>query len=160
MLNDCIIVQHFFCELVELLPLFLHLLIHLAMSSIFTKIIRGDIPSYKIAESEDYYAFLDINPLAKGHTLVIPKKETDYIFDMDDAELAGMMVFAKKVAHAIKKQIDCKRIGVAVLGLEVPHAHIHLVPINGIYDIDFSKPKLSFEPAEFQNMAKAIHSGL
>ncbi len=160
MLNDCIIVQHFFCEMTELLPLFLHLIIHLTMSSIFTKIVSGEIPSYKIAESDKFYAFLDINPLAMGHTLVIPKKETDYIFDMDDDQLADMMVFAKKVAHAIKKQIVCKRIGITVLGLEVPHAHIHLVPINGIYDIDFSKPKLSFSEAEFQNLANAIRSGL
>jgi histidine triad (HIT) family protein len=129
------------------------------MSSIFTKIVGGEIPAYKIAESEDYYAFLDINPLAKGHTLVIPKKETDYIFDVEDELLAGMMVFAKKVAHAIRKQVECKRIGIAVLGLEVPHAHIHLVPINSIYDIDFSKPKLSFSEQEFQNLADAIRSG-
>ncbi|HHZ64809.1 MAG TPA: HIT domain-containing protein, partial [Flavobacteriales bacterium] len=108
------------------------------MASIFSKIIEGDIPCYKIAEAEDYFAFLDINPLTKGHTLVIPKKETDYIFELDDDSYAGLMLFAKRVAIAIKKVIACERIGIAVIGLEVPHAHVHLVPINGMYDIDFS----------------------
>jgi histidine triad (HIT) family protein len=130
------------------------------MSSIFTKIINGDIPSYKIAEDDNYFAFLDINPLAKGHTLVIPKKEVDYIFDVEDDLLAGMMVFAKKVGLAIEKEIECKRIGIAVLGLEVPHAHIHLVPINGIYDIDFSKPKLKFSGEEFNQIAESIRKHL
>lgn len=130
------------------------------MSSIFTKIINGEIPSYKIAEDERYYAFLDINPLAKGHTLVIPKKETDYIFDLEDDLLAGMMVFAKKVGLAIGKEVECKRIGIAVLGLEVPHAHVHLVPINGIYDIDFSKPKLRFSSEEFEQIAAGIRRNL
>lgn len=130
------------------------------MSSIFTKIVNGDIPSYKIAEDDNYYAFLDINPLAKGHTLVIPKQETDYIFDLGDELLAGMMVFAKKVGLAIEQAVDCKRIGIAVLGLEVPHAHIHLVPINGIYDIDFSKPKLKFSEEEFKQIAADIRSKL
>lgn len=130
------------------------------MSSIFTKIIKGEIPSYKIAEDNNYYAFLDINPLARGHTLVIPKKEIDYIFDVEDELLKGMMVFAKKVALAIENVTDCKRIGVAVLGLEVPHAHIHLVPINGIYDIDFSKPKLKFPPQEFEQLAADIRAQL
>lgn len=128
------------------------------MSSIFTKIVQGEIPSYKIAEDENYYAFLDINPLAKGHTLVIPKKETDYIFDMPDEDLANMMVFAKKIALAIEKVVPCKRVGVAVLGLEVPHAHIHLVPINTLYDIDFKQPKLSFTDEEFTALKKAISS--
>jgi histidine triad (HIT) family protein len=126
------------------------------MSSIFSKIVNGDIPSYKIAEDDRYYAFLDINPLAKGHTLVIPKTEIDYLFELDDDLLAGMMVFAKKVGLAIEKEVDCKRIGMAVLGLEVPHAHIHLVPINGIYDIDFSKPKLKFSKEEFSEIAADI----
>jgi histidine triad (HIT) family protein len=130
------------------------------MSSIFTKIIKGEIPSYKIAEDNNYFAFLDINPLARGHTLVIPKKEIDYIFDVEDELLKGMMVFAKKVALAIENVTDCKRIGVAVLGLEVPHAHIHLVPINGIYDIDFSKPKLKFTPQEFEQLAADIRAQL
>jgi histidine triad (HIT) family protein len=126
------------------------------MSSIFSKIVNGEIPSYKIAEDDRYFAFIDINPLAKGHTLVIPKKEIDYIFDIDDDLLAGMMVFAKKVGLAIEKEVKCKRIGMAVLGLEVPHAHIHLVPINGIYDIDFSKPKLKFSEVEFSEIASDI----
>ncbi len=130
------------------------------MSSIFTKIVNGEIPSYKVAEDENYYAFLDINPLAKGHTLVIPKKETDYLFDIEDEEFKGLWAFAKKVALAMEKVIPCKRIGVAVLGLEVPHAHIHLVPINGIYDIDFSKPKMKFTPEEFQAIADEIASAL
>jgi len=130
------------------------------MSSIFTKIINGEIPSYKIAEDDKYYAFLDINPLTKGHALVIPKQETDYIFDLEDDLLAGMMVFAKKVGLAIEKQVDCKRIGIAVLGLEVPHAHVHLVPINGIYDIDFSKPKLKFSDEDFQKIAADIRKNL
>ena len=128
------------------------------MSSLFTKIVKGEIPSYKIAEDEHYYAFLDINPLAKGHTLVIPKQEVDYIFDVDDLILGGLFVFAKKVALAIDEVIDCKRVGIAVLGLEVPHAHVHLVPINGIYDIDFSKPKLKFTEQEFKEIAKMISS--
>jgi len=126
------------------------------MASIFTKIIHGEIPSYKIAEDEYYYAFLDINPLAKGHTLVVPKKEVDYIFDIDDLTLGDMLVFSKRVAKAIKQVIPCKRIGIAVLGLEVPHAHIHLVPINGGNDIDFSKPKLKLTPEEFTEIASKI----
>lgn len=130
------------------------------MSSIFTKIVNGEIPSYKIAEDDKYYAFLDINPLAKGHTLVIPKQETDYIFDLEDDLLADMMVFAKKVGLAIENVVDCKRIGIAVLGLEVPHAHVHLVPINGIYDIDFSKPKLKFSEEEFEQIASDVRKNL
>ncbi len=126
------------------------------MTSIFTKIINGEISSYKIAEDANYYAFLDINPLAQGHTLVVPKKEVDYIFDLDDQTLAGMMVFAKKVARAIEKVVSCKRIGIAVLGLDVPHAHIHLIPINKGNDIEFSKPKLKLSPEEFKAIAAKI----
>lgn len=128
------------------------------MASIFSRIVSGEIPCYKIAEDENYLAFLDINPLAKGHTLVIPKKETDYIFDIGDDELAGMMVFAKKVAHAIKEVVPCKRIGVTVIGLEVAHAHIHLIPINTIYDMDFSRPKIKLSPEDFTTISNAIAS--
>lgn len=125
------------------------------MPSIFTKIIKGEIPSYKIAENEDFYAFLDIRPLHKGHTLVIPKKEIDYIFDLDDKTLSGLMLFSKRVAKAIEAAIPCERIGVAVIGLEVPHCHVHLSPINSIYDLDFSKStKLS--PDEMQKIADDI----
>ncbi len=109
--------------------------------TIFTKIILGEIPCYKIAEDEKYFAFLDIRPLSAGHTLVIPKKETDYIFDLEDDELQGLIVFAKKIAIAIKKAIPCERIGIAVIGLEVPHTHIHLSPINSVHDLDFRKAK-------------------
>lgn len=130
------------------------------MASIFTRIVRGEIPCYKIAEDDKYLAFLDINPLARGHTLVIPKKEVDYLFDLDDELLAGLNVFAKKVALAIDKVSDCKRVGVAVLGLEVPHAHIHLIPINGLYDIEFSKPKLKLSPEELEVIASRIRSVL
>lgn len=128
------------------------------MASIFSKIVQGEIPSYKIAEDEKFYAFLDINPLAKGHTLVIPKAETDYIFDIDDSTLANMMIFAKKVGLAIEANIPCKRIGIAVLGLEVPHAHIHLIPINTVYDIDFKQPKLKLEKKEFEEIASQIRN--
>lgn len=130
------------------------------MSSIFSKIVAGEIPSYTIAEDDQYFAFLDINPLSLGHCLVIPKKETDYIFDITDAEYQGLWLFAKKVAQAMKEVIPCEKIGVAVLGLEVPHAHIHLVPINGIYDIDFSKPKLKLTPREFVDIQQKIKSAL
>ncbi len=130
------------------------------MASIFTKIIQGEIPSYKIAEDENYYAFLDIHPLAKGHTLIVPKKETDYLFDLDDDLLAGMSVFSKKVAWAIENVIPCARIGVAVLGLEVPHAHIHLIPINSEADISFSKPKLKLSDEEFRKIAEKIRMTL
>lgn len=130
------------------------------MSSIFTKIIKGEIPSYKIAENDKFYAFLDINPLAKGHTLVIPKKEVDYLFDIDDDLHADLWNFAKKVSKGIKKVIPCERIGVAVLGLEVPHAHIHLVPIYGIYDIDFSKEKLKLSQQEFEEIAEKISENI
>ena len=126
------------------------------MASIFTQIVNGELPSYKIAETEDYYAFLDIFPLKKGHTLVIPKKEIDYIFDLDDELYKGLFAFAKKVGLAIEKAVPCKRIGMAVIGLEVPHAHIHLVPLDGIYDIDFKLPKLKLEESEFQEIAANI----
>ena len=130
------------------------------MATIFSKIIAGEIPSYRIYEDERYYAFLDINPLAEGHTLVIPKVETDYLFDLEDDLLADMMVFAKKVALAIDQTMDCKRVGVAVLGLEVPHAHIHLIPINDLHDIEFSKPKLKFSDQEFRATAGKISSAI
>ena len=130
------------------------------MATIFTKIVKGEIPSYKIAEDELFYAFLDINPLAKGHTLVIPKQELDYIFDLDDDLLKGLSVFSKRVAKAIEKAIPCKRIGVAVLGLEVPHAHIHLVPLNSEQDINFDNPKLKLSQEEFSDIADRIRKEL
>jgi len=130
------------------------------MPTLFSRIINGEIPSYKIAEDMEYYAFLDINPLAEGHTLVIPKQETDYIFDLDDQRLAGMMVFAKKIARAIDNTMPCKRVGIAVLGLEVPHAHIHLVPINGVHDIEFSRPKLKLTPERFNQIAEKIRGAI
>ena len=126
------------------------------MASVFTRIIKGEIPSYKIAEDENYYAFLDINPISKAHTLVVPKKEIDYIFDIDDDTLGGLMIFAKRVAKAIEKSVECKRVGVAVLGLEVPHAHIHLVPLNSESDIDFKKLKLQLSAEEFKDIADRI----
>ncbi|MBU2651787.1 MAG: HIT family protein [Bacteroidetes bacterium] len=128
------------------------------MASIFSKIISGQIPSYKIAEDDLYYAFLDINPIAMGHTLVIPKQETDYIFDIEDELYKGLFLFAKRVARAVEATVDCKRIGIAVLGLEVAHAHIHIVPINTVYDIDFKKPKLKLAPNEFEDLAAKIRS--
>ena len=127
-----------------------------AMSSIFTRIIAGEIPSYKVAEDENYYAFLDINPLTKGHTLVVPKMEVDYIFDLDDKTLAGMMLFAKKVAAKIKQEIACKRVAVVALGLEVPHAHIHLIPIQSENDVDFHREKLKLTPEEFREIAAKL----
>lgn len=130
------------------------------MPTIFSKIIAGEIPCYKIVESEKYLAFLDINPLAKGHTLVIPKQETDYIFNINDEELAGLHLFAKKIAKAIEKAVPCKRIGIAVIGLEVPHAHIHLIPINHVGDINFSNPKLSFSKSEMEQVAERIRGFL
>jgi len=126
------------------------------MATIFSKIVKGEIPSYRIAEDERFYAFLDINPLAEGHTLVIPKKEVDYLFDIDDDTLAGLILFSKRVAKAIEKVIPCKRIGVAVLGLEVPHAHIHLVPLNKESDINFFSPKLKLTPERFKKIAEKI----
>jgi histidine triad (HIT) family protein len=130
------------------------------MASIFTRILQGEIPCYKIAESEDFLAFLDINPLARGHTLVIPKQEIDYYFDLDEDLIARMQVFCRKVARAIDSVMDCKRVGVAVLGLEVPHAHVHLIPINNLYDIEFSRPKLKLSPEEFEEIAEKIRSAL
>jgi histidine triad (HIT) family protein len=130
------------------------------MATIFSKIIAGDIPCYKVAENDKFFAFLDINPLVKGHTLVVPKQEVDYIFDLSDKDLAEMHVFAKRVAAAIKKAFPCKKVGVAVLGLEVPHAHIHLIPINKESDMIFSNPKLKLSDEEFKAVAKAIGDAL
>lgn len=126
------------------------------MATIFSRIIKGEIPSYKIAESDKFYAFLDVNPRVKGHTLVVPKLEVDYIFDVDDELLAEMMVFAKKVAKAVEAAIPCKRIGVMVLGLEVPHAHIHLIPLQSEKDLNLSNPKLKLVGAEFEDIANKI----
>ncbi len=126
------------------------------MASIFTRIVNGEIPCYKIAEDDRYLAFLDINPLRAGHTLVITKREVDYIFDLDDDTLAGLAVFAKKVASGIEKVIDCKRISVAVVGLDVPHVHIHLVPMDTMNDLNFSRPKLKLSPEEFRDIAGRI----
>lgn len=123
---------------------------------IFSKIAAGEIPSYKCAESEKFYAFLDINPVAKGHTLVIPRREVDYIFDMDDDEIAEYQVFAKKVATALKKAFPCRKVAQVVLGLEVPHAHIHLIPMNSEADVDFRKEKLKLTEEEFKEIAEAI----
>lgn len=126
------------------------------MASIFSKIAAGEIPSYKIAEDENFYAFLDINPVAEGHTLVIPKHEIDYIFDLDDSEYSDLQLFAKRVAKAIKKAIPCQRVGVAVMGLEVPHAHIHLIPINRETDMNFFGQKLSPAPERMKEIAEKI----
>ncbi len=126
------------------------------MASIFTKIVNGEIPAYKIAEDENYLAFLDIFPLAKGHTLVVPKVEVDRYFDLDDNTISGMSLFAKKVAIAIEKAIPCNRVGVAIIGLEVPHAHIHLIPLNKVSDIDFSQPKLKLSQEELAEIAESI----
>jgi histidine triad (HIT) family protein len=127
------------------------------MATIFSKIVNGEIPCYKIAENEKFFAFLDINPLVKGHTLVIPKQETDYIFDIEDATLGEMMIFAKKVGKAIEKAVPCKRIGITVMGLEVPHAHIHLIPmITGMSDMNFTNTKLKLSKEEFQEIAEKI----
>ena len=127
------------------------------MASIFTKIIRREIPAYIVAEDNKHIAILDINPLVKGHTLVIPKQEIDYLFDIDDASYAELNLFAKKVAKSIESVIPCLRIGIAVVGLEVPHAHIHLVPLNNMGDIDFSKPKLRLSKEEFEQISKKIN---
>lgn len=126
------------------------------METIFTKIVKGEIPCYKVAENDRFFAFLDINPLAKGHTLVVPKNATDYIFDIEDEELGAMIVFAKKVAKAIKANYPCQKIGMTVIGLEVPHAHIHLVPINGVNDIDFRREKVKLTDEEFKEIASKI----
>lgn len=128
--------------------------------TIFTKIVKGEIPCYKIAEDDRFFAFLDISPLAKGHTLVITKLQNDYIFDLDDQTLAEMMVFAKKVALAVEKACPCKRIGVAVIGLDVPHTHIHLVPINNVGDLDFKKERVKLTEEEFKSTAAAIAAEL
>jgi histidine triad (HIT) family protein len=128
------------------------------MASVFTKIISGEIPAYKIAEDANFLAFLDIQPLAKGHTLVIPKKEIDYIFNIDDDLYQGLWLFAKNVSSALEKAVPCKRIGIAVIGLEVPHTHIHLIPINKVSDINFSSPKLNFSKEEFEFVAEEIRS--
>jgi histidine triad (HIT) family protein len=128
------------------------------MASIFTRIINGEIPCHKIAEDENYFAFLDISPLALGHTLVIPKQEVDYIFDLEDDVLSGLNVFAKRVAKAVEKTIVCKRIGVAVIGIEVPHTHIHLVPLNNIGDLNFANPKLEVASEELVAIADKIRA--
>ena len=128
------------------------------MASIFTRIISGEIPCYKIAEDDRFFAFLDISPLAKGHTLVVPKAEVDYIFDIEDELHKDLWNFAKKVAQALKKAVPCKRIGIAVIGLEVPHAHIHLIPMNKVSDMNFASPKLSFPASEMEETAQKIRS--
>lgn len=130
------------------------------MASIFTKIIQGEIPSYKIAENDKFFAFLDIMPLAIGHVLVVPKMEIDYIFDLDESLLSEMLLFAKPIAKAIEKAVPCKRIGLAVIGLEVPHAHLHLVPLNTVSDINFSKPKLTVSASDLENIARNIQANL
>jgi histidine triad (HIT) family protein len=130
------------------------------MATIFSKIINGEIPSYKIAENEEFFAFLDINPLKTGHTLVVPKKETDYIFDLEDVSLSGMMLFSKKIASAIKTAYPCNRIAVVILGLEVPHAHIHLIPMDTMEDINFKNKKLKFSPEEFKEIAAKISKNI
>lgn len=127
------------------------------MSTIFTKIINGEIPSYKIAENENFYAFLDIFPLKEGHTLVVPKKEVDYFFDIENDLMNEYMLFAKKLSIAIKNAIPCIKVGMAVIGLEVPHSHIHLVPLHEIHDLNFSNPKLKFTDNEFKSIAKRIN---
>ena len=130
------------------------------MSSIFTKIIIGEIPCFKVAESKDYFAFLDIRPLTKGHTLVVPKVEVDYIFDLDNENFAGLHLFSKIVAEAIQKSVNCKRVGITVIGLEVPHAHIHLIPFNTMNEMNFSNPKLEISTQEMQAIADKIKSNL
>ena len=130
------------------------------MASIFSRIVAGEIPCYKVVENNNYFAFLDINPMVKGHTLVIPKREVDYIFDLEDEELAGLNLFAKQVAVALKKAFPCQRIGMAVLGMEVPHTHIHLIPLQKESDMLFSKPKLSFTSEEFAEIAAKIREQL
>lgn len=130
------------------------------MSTVFSKIINGEIPSYKVHENDEFIAFLDVFPVSKGHVLVIPKKETDYIFDIEDSAYSRMWQFAKKVAEALKLSINCKRIGISVIGLEVAHAHIHLIPIDNLEDMNFSKPKMSFSKHEFEEIAKSIASNI
>jgi histidine triad (HIT) family protein len=130
------------------------------MSSIFTSIVQGEVPSYKIAETRDFLAFLDVKPVQKGHVLVIPKKEVDYLYDLDDETYIGLMLFSKAVAVALRKAMGTVKVGSAVIGLEVPHAHIHLIPINELSDMDFSKPRLEFTEAEFNDIAQKIASYL
>ncbi|WP_076373878.1 HIT family protein [Mucilaginibacter lappiensis] len=130
------------------------------MMSIFSKIIAGEIPAHVVAESNEFLAFLDISPLAEGHVLVIPKKEVDYIFDLDDETYTGLHIFAKIVATGLKKAIPCKKVGVAVIGLEVPHAHIHLIPMNRVDDMNFARPKLSFTPEELSATKEKIKAAL
>ncbi|MFC2109364.1 HIT family protein [Bacteroidota bacterium] len=130
------------------------------MDTIFTKIIKGEIPSYKISENENFFAFLDINPNAKGHTLVIPKKQVDKLFDLDDETYIELFAYAKKVAAAIEKVVPCNRVGLSVIGLEVPHAHVHLIPLNNMSDASFSKPKAAMTQDEFINLAAAISKEL
>ena len=130
------------------------------MSTIFSKIISGEIPCYKVAETNDFLAFLDVRPLTAGHTLVIPKREVDYIFDMEDEQFVGLHLFAKIVAKAVKAAVPCKRIGVAVIGLEVPHAHIHLVPMNVIGDLNFEKERAQISPEQFEQIAADIRAAL
>lgn len=130
------------------------------MTTIFSKIIAGEIPSYKVAEDDRFFAFLDIRPMAKGHTLIVPKQETDYLFDLDDELLGGMILFSKKVAAAIKSAIPCKRVGVMVMGLEVPHAHVHLIPMQNEGDMNLSNPKLQLTEEEFATIAESIRSAL
>lgn len=130
------------------------------MPSIFTRIVNGEIPCHKIAETADYLAFLDVRPQAKGHTLCIPKREIDYIFDIEDDMLAGLMVFAKKVAKAVEKVVSCKRVGVAVVGLEVPHAHMHLIPLNSISDLSFGKEPLAMSADEMRDLAAKIAAAI
>lgn len=130
------------------------------MATLFSKILAGSIPSYYVAESDSYYAFLDINPLAKGHTLVIPKIETDYLFDLDDEWLSGLTVFAKHVARGIDEVIPCQRVGMAVLGMEIPHAHIHLIPLQNEGDLDFKRPKLQLSETTFQEIAANLQQAI
>jgi histidine triad (HIT) family protein len=127
------------------------------MSGIFSRIVKGELPAWKVAESEQFLAFLDVRPLAKGHTLVIPKLETDYFFDLSDEDLSGIILFSKKVAFALRKTIPCLRVGMSVVGLEVPHAHIHLIPLNNMGDIHFGKTPLTFSSEEMQQIASDIH---
>lgn len=126
------------------------------MATLFSRIVQGEIPCYKVAETDQYLAFLDVRPMAKGHTLCIPKQEIDYIFDMDDDALAGLMLFAKRVARALKATVPCKKVGVAVVGLEVPHAHVHLMPMNQVSDLSFGKPPVDMDASELQALAVAI----
>lgn len=130
------------------------------MGSIFSKIIRGEIPCYKIAENEEFFAFLDISPLAKGHVLIVPKREVDKYFDLNSEEMYGINLFAKGIALAIENAIPCKRVGVAIVGLEVPHAHIHLIPLNSVEDINFERQKLKLSQEEFEEIAEAIRKQL